>query len=74
MRNISVRKNLIGLLFFLHPLIYIVDGDIYRNFEVLGVFIVSIIAFKNLNSINFKSEKRYLLLFYIYIFGLHYLK
>ena len=68
MTNISIRKNLIGLLFFLHPLIYIVDGDIYRNYEVLGVFILSIIAFKNLNSINFKSEKRYLLLFYIYIF------
>lgn len=68
MTTISVRKNLIVLLFFLHPLIYIVDGDIYRNYEVLGVFIVFIFAFKNLNSINFKSEKRYLLFFYIYIF------
>ena len=67
MRNISINTNLLYLLFFLHPLIYIFDGDVYRNYEVLAIFIFSLISFKSLKSINFLQEKRFLLFFYIFI-------
>ena len=67
MKNITINSNLFYLLFFLHPLIYSFDGDPYRNYWVLGVFIISLFALKSLNSINFREEKKFLILYYIFI-------
>ena len=57
MKNIIINNNFLYILFFLHPLIYIFDGDIYRAYEVVFVFIISLISLKSLNLINFKYEK-----------------
>ena len=67
MKNIIINNNFLYIIFFLHPLIYIFDGDIYRAYEVVFVFIISLISLKSLNLINFKYEKRLLLIFYIFI-------
>ena len=68
--NLKIKKpDLICLLFFLHQIIYLDDGDIYRNYKLLFVSLLSIFIFrKEINFLNYKREKLFYVLFFFILF------